>query len=287
MTGFTYPVLSAYSAPLPPWQSHSVTTTAMTIIGKGSSKREYRPVLIRLHHKRVSQCSYVDPPTSSQAREPMQLRRSAYPPPAPHTVLVVMAVLASSRTLRTLSDGADHAVMMLLVVGSNSNGSHPSSAAQIFTTPPPASPPGIKHTKCDGLARHCAKGVTFAAKRREKPKRRQPEYSKQRENSLKRLNFDNYDEYLESDLWREIRQSKLAVDPNCECCGHSAEQVHHISYAYKIMAGVENKCLVSVCRDCHVILEFTKSGRKRGFIRVVKLTKKLIQAWKLDNNQRC
>jgi hypothetical protein len=70
------------------------------------------------------------------------------------------------------------------------------------------------------------------------------------------LGFKSYNDYLSSDLWREIRDKKLKECPSCECCGKVADQVHHYSYCYSVMIGQLTSHLLSVCDECHHRIEF-------------------------------
>jgi hypothetical protein len=87
--------------------------------------------------------------------------------------------------------------------------------------------------------------------------------NKKKEPSFVQLGFDSYKEYLESDLWQDIRTRKLSECPVCECCDKPASQVHHNSYGFMVMAGHDDESLVAVCRECHVHIEFC-NGEKRS-----------------------
>jgi 5-methylcytosine-specific restriction protein A len=122
----------------------------------------------------------------------------------------------------------------------------------------------------------CAGGVTFAVKRRKG--NRPPKQNK----TLLSLGYENYADYLAGSAWKSIRAAKLAVDPLCEICGHSAAAVHHIDYGYSTLAGRNARGLVSVCCQCHRDIEFTSAGRKRPFKVTRNITERLLkQAGKL------
>ena len=95
---------------------------------------------------------------------------------------------------------------------------------------------------------------------------------------LKKIGFMSYAEYLESQLWKVIREAKLAVDPGCEICGVPAQAIHHISYKYSALVGKNRRALVSICNDCHNKIEFTEGGKKRGFKRGLKIARRLLLA---------
>lgn len=75
------------------------------------------------------------------------------------------------------------------------------------------------------------------------------------------IGFKDYDEYLKSDLWAEIRFKQLKAMPDCLMCGETATQVHHLKYTEENLKGINAKCLSSICRRCHNKIEFS-SGSK-------------------------
>jgi hypothetical protein len=85
-----------------------------------------------------------------------------------------------------------------------------------------------------------------------------------RNETLKRMGFNSYREYLESPLWKSIRAKVLARD-RCKClkCGQEAREVHHKSYERGVLLGWASKRrhLISLCRACHEGAEFC-DGRK-------------------------
>lgn len=63
--------------------------------------------------------------------------------------------------------------------------------------------------------------------------------------------------YLLSDHWKRLRGTKLASKPNCERCGASAIDVHHVRY--RKIFDVKLRDLLSLRRKCH-IEEHEKNG---------------------------
>ena len=59
-----------------------------------------------------------------------------------------------------------------------------------------------------------------------------------------------YPQYLKSTAWAKLSGEVIArAGGRCEICGHTAQQVHHLTYAN---VGNENlEDLQSVCRPCH------------------------------------
>ncbi len=68
---------------------------------------------------------------------------------------------------------------------------------------------------------------------------------------------ETYNAYLTSQTWYDLRAKILDRDSHrCVCCGNHATQVHHRSYAPKVLAGQANDKLASVCGLCHHKIHF-------------------------------
>lgn len=105
-------------------------------------------------------------------------------------------------------------------------------------------------------------------KRRKKAERKawdRPEIDYRARNAaLRTLGFENYAEYLESKLWKSIRERVLERDKHrCRFCNLRATSVHHSSYAKEVLLGLELRWLAAICSSCHHRIEFTTKGRKR------------------------
>ena len=74
-----------------------------------------------------------------------------------------------------------------------------------------------------------------------------------------------YEEYLASELWKEIRARILKRDFNlCKRCGDLASQVHHRDYKKKTLAGKNDSALWSLCGGCHRFISRNRKGRARS-----------------------
>lgn len=74
----------------------------------------------------------------------------------------------------------------------------------------------------------------------------------------------SYYQYLESDLWRSIRECVLKRDGGkCRCCGRPTRTVHHKSYDRVVLDGKKDEELISLCTDCHKAIEFNDDGSGR------------------------
>lgn len=73
-----------------------------------------------------------------------------------------------------------------------------------------------------------------------------------------------YKEYLNSSLWKTIRERVMDRDDwKCCDCGAKAQQVHHMSYAPDVMAGEDDSKLVSLCEPCHKARHPEKRKRRK------------------------
>lgn len=63
----------------------------------------------------------------------------------------------------------------------------------------------------------------------------------------------SYQEYLKSDVWKNIRQRVISIHGNiCESCGSNKDiQVHHTQYSKKVLTGESLKGLFVICKSCH------------------------------------
>src|SRR5688500_6936182 len=60
----------------------------------------------------------------------------------------------------------------------------------------------------------------------------------------------NYEKYLRSNHWRDLRLQKLSLMPRCENCGDDTYlHVHHVDYKDLLSCTVED--LVVLCEGCH------------------------------------
>lgn len=87
-------------------------------------------------------------------------------------------------------------------------------------------------------------------------------YARQAE-SLNRLGFHSYQQYLKSDLWKGIRQRAIRLSGGfCQVCKTNAPtEVHHRHYSMDVMSGANISSLVPICRTCHSLAEFNQ-GKK-------------------------
>ncbi len=79
---------------------------------------------------------------------------------------------------------------------------------------------------------------------------------------LQDLGFTSYDAYLQSPLWRTIRQHVLDTHRYCYACDRPAKQVHHARYTVANLSGQNYRHLLAVCGRCHHACEFGWWGQK-------------------------
>lgn len=78
---------------------------------------------------------------------------------------------------------------------------------------------------------------------------------------LRAMGFDSYNQYLNSELWSDIRQKIIGAHRVCWKCDSLASVVHHRRYDLPTLMGLDLCGLVAVCQDCHEEAEYLY-GRK-------------------------
>ncbi len=79
----------------------------------------------------------------------------------------------------------------------------------------------------------------------------------------------DYQKYLRSTFWKEIKEWVLKRDSNkCVICDRKKSkfcdlEVHHRSYELEVLEGRNDDALVSLCPRCHELIEFYTDKRKR------------------------
>lgn len=98
-------------------------------------------------------------------------------------------------------------------------------------------------------------------------------YWKRGQNLLK-LGFQNYNEYLNSDLWRNIRFAAYQLHGKlCLICKNSATCIHHLDYALDTLKGTNLNSLIPLCADCHEKVEFDEGKKLSVYEMQVKIKK--------------
>jgi len=70
--------------------------------------------------------------------------------------------------------------------------------------------------------------------------------------------------YYASPLWQQISKEIFLRDRFlCRVCRRDAEVVHHRSYGYEVMAGLDDSKLISLCKACHHQLHFDDVRKTR------------------------
>ena len=82
---------------------------------------------------------------------------------------------------------------------------------------------------------------------------------------LKEIGFTCYNDYLVSDLWKEIRDRRLSTQDVCSCCDNKADVVHHDTFYWKLLLGDEESvnefCILCVIR---VIILLSLMDKEKG-----------------------
>jgi hypothetical protein len=87
---------------------------------------------------------------------------------------------------------------------------------------------------------------------------------RKRDEVLSELGYRSYQEYLDSDDWKVIKNRVLKDFPTCLACNKPSQVVHHVKYSASVLLGLEDIYLASLCHKCHELIEVDKSGIKRG-----------------------
>jgi len=90
----------------------------------------------------------------------------------------------------------------------------------------------------------------------------------ERNELLLEMGFKDYKTYLRSNLWKNIRERKLAIDPNCYVCERGSAtaliQVHHGVYHRSNLTGESLDDLWTLCASHHKWIEVSRCGYKRN-----------------------
>jgi hypothetical protein len=112
-----------------------------------------------------------------------------------------------------------------------------------------------------------------------------------RNQELRMVGWEDYKKYLESDIWKRIREREFKCARVCEICRGSATQLHHWSYEIEVMMGSIPEHLIPLCRNCHERIEFGANAEKLSLpnanrklhglsFRPSKLWTKISRGWK-------
>jgi len=88
------------------------------------------------------------------------------------------------------------------------------------------------------------------------------EVYEKRDRAIRSIGFSSYRDYLNSDLWHEIRKTVLGRSRKCTKCKGKATQVHHARYLKEDLLGKTLSYLNPVCASCHHNAEYDRNGQK-------------------------
>lgn len=96
-----------------------------------------------------------------------------------------------------------------------------------------------------------------------------------RNKKLLEMGYKSYQDYLNSELWKEIRTRVLVKnDGKCKLCLKPAQVAHHIKYTKSNLIGKRIKDIVPLCFLCHETIEVDERGNKRPYAESLKLYKR-------------
>lgn len=88
-----------------------------------------------------------------------------------------------------------------------------------------------------------------------------------------------YEQYIKSSsTWSIIRKEVLRRDnKECQCCGRRGNlDVHHRLYSDDVCSGKALHFLISLCRDCHLYVEYDGSRKIKGKAKETRLAERMI-----------
>ena len=122
-----------------------------------------------------------------------------------------------------------------------------------------------KSGKLKRMCEQCCKSISRQVKahKRKRPDRLYSGMDYQSRNLvLRELGFASYKDYLQSDLWKELRVKVYAAKGRtCYLCGSPATELHHNRYHLNDLKGRKIRFISPICRKCHEGIEF-KDGKK-------------------------
>lgn len=84
----------------------------------------------------------------------------------------------------------------------------------------------------------------------------------ERNSTLYHLGFSSYAEYLESDLWKKIRDRVYKMKGRgCLLCERPATELHHNRYHKNDLLGKTLSFIHPICRDCHLSIEYDRDKK--------------------------
>jgi hypothetical protein len=83
---------------------------------------------------------------------------------------------------------------------------------------------------------------------------------------LKSLGFKSYKDYLNSELWKIIKEVVLARDVHhCRCCGATGDNVFRYTDSKAAFLGAQPELLITVCNQC--LRDIYYEGRRKRSLR--------------------
>jgi len=88
-----------------------------------------------------------------------------------------------------------------------------------------------------------------------------------RDEMLISFGFKTYKHYLKSEEWAAIRSEVFKEYPECICCDHATQVVHHVRYDSATLLGLHRLNLAPLCKACHERIEINEDGEKDSLAR--------------------
>jgi len=102
-----------------------------------------------------------------------------------------------------------------------------------------------------------------------------------RNNRLSELGYLNYQDYLKSDDWKQLKNKILLDNEKCWCCLiRKSYTLHHTDYSFETLLGLRLGALIPICEHCHKHIEFDDDGNK---LTIHKVNKRMKDLCKVNN----
>ncbi len=110
---------------------------------------------------------------------------------------------------------------------------------------------------------------------------------KEREETLKLIQFEDYETYRNSDRWREIKAYVYQEKGDkCMICGGTAQVIHHTRYHVTDLLGLCSEHLHPLCHKCHELVEMDPRWGKRTMAAAFATFRKLLNSNDSQSNIR-
>lgn len=95
---------------------------------------------------------------------------------------------------------------------------------------------------------------------------------------VKTMGYENFDHYLDSDVFQSIIERVCETKTKCRLCKHDAVCAHATKFTYGNLSGESTKHMVGLCQRCFDTVRFTKKGDTKAPQSIISHLNQLITA---------